>query len=160
MKTNNELDKYFKPKLNDYFYGLYRSFVILAIYLIELRFRKFLYIFFSLFKFKNIIRLKVCIEMAKRQFPHTKISNIKVKDLKFGHPVDFKYDFELQRRTRELGKCQNLDMNSFNEICHTNYPILTWNNILLDGNGRLKALIDAGHTEFVITVNERVKNKD
>jgi hypothetical protein len=139
----------------DYLYGAYRGIVRFVQYFYELRFRKIYYILFSLFILKRCLILKVAIEKIRRLYPNMRTTYKKVKDLRFGHPVDFKYDFELNRRITELSKIDNLDLDTFNSICPSYGDVEVWNNIVLDGNGRLRALLASNNEEFELRVLER-----
>ena len=99
--------------------------------------------------------LKIAIEKCRVNNPKTRIIRVAAKDLKFGHPVGWSFDFVLKRRTEELRRTSFMTKSRFNAICMSDSPPECYRGVLLNGNGRVKALIDSGHGDFVLEVIER-----
>lgn len=156
MNTDNYLIvKYFKLNLYDYIVGIHKGSWKLCEYIIYFKFYKIYYLLMSLLHLTCIFQYKVAIEKCRLMYTNTRNITISANQLKFGHPIDIIYDYELLRRIKCLKKIHKLTNEILDSICQSDAPIEIWNNIVLNGNGRLKALQMSNHLDLQINVIER-----
>ena len=124
-------------------------------YIVDLYLIKIFYLVMNIVTCDRTLILKIAIEKCRADNPRTRVIRVAAKELTFGHPVGWSFDFVLKRRTKELSQIQFLTKSKFNDICQSDSPPECFRGVLLNGNGRVKALIDSGHGDFVLDVIER-----
>lgn len=102
------------------------------------------------------------IRTLRKLYPLTEYRYVQIKDLQFGHPVNFWLDWRLRRRVKKLKRLKEqgaapkyITVQDLQIMCPSDKHIETFNNIVLNGNGRVFALKQAGYDEHYIYVERR-----
>jgi len=152
-----DLLKLYPMDLKSLMLGLKKGGIKFIIYICGFYFTKLFYLMMNIITCDKTLFLKIAIEKCRYDNPKTRLIQVRAKDLKFGHPVGWSFDFLLNRRIDNLKQVRYLTTSKFNEICQSDAPPECYNNVLLNGNGRVKALIESGHGDFVLDILERYK---
>jgi len=106
------------------------------------------------------------IRQLRKQHPYTVYMWVRVADLKLGHPVSTRFDWRLRRRINRLINLKGSDClpppdriysYTLDKVCPSNDSIEVLDGLVLNGNGRVFALQQAGFYNTLICVKARFK---
>lgn len=142
---------------SDYFYAFVKGLKKLGEYAVTGNFRKIYYLLYSMVvEPRELAIRKMAIEKFRRRHTEVYEARINVSFMNFGHATGWKGDFVLRDRIAKLREIPvgQLTDDKLNEICKSDaLPELAYgSDTILNGNGRVRALIESGHKYYMLRV--------
>lgn len=146
-------------RISDWLLGIKNGSLKLLSYIKTRSFKKLFYLCYSIVvEPRELAIRKLAIEKCRAKYPTLIIDRVRVRDLAPGHGSGWKFDKELQNRIARLKAVPpgKLTDELLHELCPSDSPPEVWSQILLNGNGRARSLMEAGHGDYYLEILRRV----
>lgn len=157
-----DLSEYNPRNWSDFFLVIKSSFKAGCRYLLDKNTKKFKYLFINLVTAPSeFLRMKASIEIVRHTHKTCVPKKMSADSLKLGHPVGWENDTVFWKRVHLLQMIPpgELTQASFDSVCKSDAPPEVFKGVLLNGNGRVGALMYSGHGDFELTVLVRGEAK-